>query len=100
MPDFRAKKRISQLFRKPHRLLSAHTQNMESHRMLVEQIMYLRSMMLTPSQAMDISKQVYSDVMVRFEKLKDDAVIAINELCVLHPAYRKKLNDAINKSIQ
>lgn len=102
MPDFRAKKRASQMLRKPSRMSTARigAQAMENHRLLVEQIMHLRSMMLTPSQARGISRQVYGDEMARFEKLRDDAVVAINELCVLNPRYRKKLNEAIKKSLQ
>lgn len=100
MPDFRHKKRLSQMLRKPHLVRAHAAMVIAQNKFMIEQIMDLSKKILSPSAVRDISKKVYGDEMTRFEKLKDDAVIAINEICVLHPAYRKKLNEAIEKSIK
>ena len=104
MPDFRQKLRISQMLRHPHRV-NRHVASMtiavsEQHKFMIERIIEISNHMVTTQQVKNIYQEAYGNEGKRLEKLRDDAVITINEICSLHPAYRKKLNQAIKKTIQ
>lgn len=95
MPDFRQKKRLSQMLRKPHLVRAHAAMAVSQNKYLIEQIMDMSQRMITPSLVRALSAEMYRNFEHRLDRLRDDAVIAINEICVLHPAYRKKLNQAI-----
>jgi hypothetical protein len=99
MPDFRQKRRISQMLRQPKQLGNRAAGLIASNSVLLETIISMRKAMLSPGQVRQISKEVYGDEGRRLEKLRDDAVIAINEICILHPAYRTKINRAVKEAI-